>query len=97
MTDVVSYNVTSITTKNRQTLYLDGEDAAYLKDKRVLIVDDVVSTGESLIALENLVSKAGGKIAGRLTVLAEGDAQYREDLIYLERLPLFHADGSILE
>ena len=96
MTDVIRYDVTSITTQHQQTLYLDGEDAAYMKGKRVLIVDDVVSTGESLLALEHLVNEAGGEIAGRMTVLAEGDARDREDLIYLEYLPLFRADGSIL-
>jgi adenine phosphoribosyltransferase len=60
-------------------------------------VDDVISTGESLRALEVLVEKAGGIIAGRMAVLAEGDAQDREDLIYLEKLPLFHPDGTIME
>ena len=95
MTDVVRYDVTSITTQHQQTLYLDGADAAYMKGKRVLIVDDVVSTGESLLALEHLVKEAGGEIVGRMAVLAEGDAQDREDLIYLEKLPLFNADGSI--
>ena len=64
---------------------------------KVLIVDDVVSTGESLLALEHLVNEAGGEIAGRMTILAEGDARDRDDLIYLEYLPLFRADGSILE
>ena len=97
MTDVIRYDVTSITTQHQQTLYLDGEDAAYMKGKRVLIVDDVVSTGESLLALEHLVNEAGGEIVGRMAILAEGDARDREDLIYLEYLPLFRADGSILE
>lgn len=96
MTDVIRYDVTSITTQHQQTLYLDGEDAAYMKGKRVLIVDDVVSTGESLLALEHLVNEAGGEIVGRMAILAEGDAQKREDLIYLEDLPLFNADGTIL-
>ena len=97
MTDVLRSDLTSITTQHQQTLYLDGEDAAFMKGKRVLIVDDVVSTGESLLALEHLVEEAGGIIVGRMAVLAEGDAQDREDLIYLEKLPLFRADGSILE
>ena len=97
MTDVIRYDVTSITTQHQQTLYLDGEDAAYMKGKRVLIVDDVVSTGESLLALEHLVNEAGGEIVGRMAILAEGDARDREDITYLEYLPLFRADGSILE
>lgn len=96
MSNVVKHEVTSITTQHKQTLYLDGDDAAYMQGKRVLIVDDVVSTGESLAALEDLVKIAGGEIAGKMTVLAEGDAQERTDIIYLEKLPLFNADGSIL-
>ncbi len=96
MSNVVKHEVTSITTQHKQTLYLDGDDAAYMKGKRVLIVDDVISTGESLAALEDLVKMAGGEIAGKMTVLAEGDAQDRTDIIYLEKLPLFNADGSIL-
>jgi adenine phosphoribosyltransferase len=66
-----------------------------MNGKKILIVDDVISTGESLKALEILVEKAGGIICGRMAVLAEGDAQDREDLIYLENLPLFNADGTV--
>ena len=68
-----------------------------MKGKRILIVDDVISTGESLHALEVLVERAGGTIVGRMAVLAEGDAQDRPDIIYLEKLPLFHPDGTIME
>lgn len=84
--------VQSITTKALQKLYLDIDDIEYLKGKRVLIVDDVISTGESLNALEQLVEMAGGIIAGKSAVLAEGDAADREDIIYLEKLPLFFAE-----
>ena len=94
---VFSVTVRSITTAKEQTLYLDTADAELMKGKKILIVDDVISTGESLLALEALVEKAGGIIAGRMAVLAEGDAQDREDLIYLEKLPLFHPDGTIME
>ena len=87
----------SITTAKEQKLYLDTADAELMKGKRILIVDDVISTGESLTALEALVEKAGGIVAGRMAVLAEGDAQDREDLIYLEKLPLFHPDGTVME
>ena len=97
MRDVFSVSVNSITTAKEQTLYLDGVDAARIKGKRVLIVDDVISTGESLKALEVLVEKAGGEICGKMAILAEGDAQDRADLIYLEKLPLFNPDGSIME
>ena len=97
MTGVFESSVKSITTAKEQKLYLDTADAALMKGKRILIVDDVISTGESLLALEALVEKAGGIIAGRMAVLAEGDAQNREDLIYLEKLPLFHPDGTIME
>ena len=96
MRDLFSVSVNSITTAKEQKLYLDGADAAAMKDKKILIVDDVISTGESLAALEALVTKAGGSICGRMTILAEGDAQDREDLIYLEKLPLFNPDGTVL-
>ena len=97
MTDLFSSTVRSITTAKEQTLYLDGADAKLMEGKRILIVDDVISTGESLKALEVLVEKAGGIICGRMTILAEGDAQDREDLIYLEKLPLFNPDGTIMK
>ena len=95
MKDIMEFKVRSITTAREQTLYLDGADAQLMKGKRILIVDDVISTGESLLALEALVEKAGGIIAGRMTILAEGDAQDREDLVYLEKLPLFNPDGTV--
>ena len=96
MRDVVKCEVQSITTAQSQTLYIDGEDAEYMKGKRVLIVDDVISTGESLRALEQLVLAAGGEIVGRMAVLAEGDAIGREDITYLAPLPLFDAEGKPL-
>lgn len=89
MKDSVSVTVHSITTKGEQTLYLSADKAEWLKDKRVVLVDDVISTGESLIALERLCESAGGTVAAREAVLAEGDAKDREDIIYLEPLPLF--------
>ena len=97
MTGVFESTVHSITTAKEQHLYLDTADAELIKDKRILIVDDVISTGESLNALEKLIEKAGGIVAGRMAVLAEGDAQDREDIIYLEKLPLFHPDGTPME
>lgn len=81
--------VNSITTQHTQKLYLGQDEVDKLKGKRVLIVDDVISTGESLEALEQLVEKAGGNIVGKAAVLAEGDAAKREDIIFLEELPLF--------
>ena len=97
MTGVFSASVKSITTAKEQTLYLDTADVALMKGKRILIMDDVISTGESLAALEALVVKAGGEICGRMAILAEGVAIDREDLIYLEPLPLFNPDGTIME
>ena len=96
MKDLFQVSVQSITTAKEQKLYLDGADAKLMKGKRILIVDDVISTGESLKALEALVEKAGGEICGRMAILAEGDAQERPDLIYLEKLPLFNPDGTIM-
>ena len=89
MRDPISVTVHSITTLKEQTLYLDGEDAKLMKGKRILIIDDVISTGESLKALEKLVESAGGIICGRAAILAEGDAADRDDIVYLEKLPLF--------
>ena len=97
MTGVFEASVNSITTAGQQKLYLDIADAELMKGKRILIVDDVISTGESLVALETLVEKAGGIIAGKMAILAEGDAQNRDDLIYLEKLPLFNPDGTVME
>ena len=97
MKNVFSVKVNSITTDHEQTLCLDGDDAEYMKGKRVLIVDDVISTGESLRAIEELVEQAGGNIVGRMAILAEGEATERNDIIYLEKLPLFNADGTVKE
>lgn len=94
MRDVIKHETKSITTEAVQTLYLDGYDAEFMKGKRVLIVDDVISTGASLASLESLVLRAGGIIAGKMAVLAEGDATLRDDIIYLEKLPLFDKDGQ---
>ena len=96
MTGVFEVAVRSITTAKEQKLYLDVADAELMKGKRILIVDDVISTGESLKAIENLVEKAGGIICGRMAILAEGDAAKRDDLIYLEELPLFDKEGKAL-
>ena len=95
MTNIMSSTVKSITTAKEQTLYLDGKDAELMNGKRILIVDDVISTGESLKALEALVERAGGTVVGRMCILAEGDAIDRDDLYYIEELPLFNADGTV--
>ena len=97
MRNVFSTDVTSITTANRQMLCIDGEDAEYMRGKRVLIVDDVISTGGSLIAVQKLVEQAGGNVVGKMAILAEGAAQKRDDIIYLEKLPLFNSDGTVKE
>ncbi len=97
MTGHICVNVQSITTKKLQTLYLDCADAELIKGKRVLIVDDVISTGESLKAIEELVNEAGGVIVGKMAILAEGDAANRDDIIYLQKLPLFDNNGNPLE
>ena len=96
MKDVVECNTKSITTDHGQTLYIDGDDAEYMKGKRVLIVDDVISTGGSLLSLENLVNQAGGKVVGKMAILAEGEAADRDDIIFLEKLPLFDKEGNEL-
>ena len=94
MTGVFEVVVKSITTENVQKLYLDKADADLMKGKKILIVDDVISTGESLRAVEELVKLAGGEIVGKMAILAEGDAIDRDDIIYLEPLPLFNANAE---
>ena len=89
MKDVIGVEVRSITTDHVQKLYLSKADCENLKDKRILIVDDVISTGESLAAMEELLHAIGGQVVGKACVLAEGDAKDRTDIIYLEPLPLF--------
>jgi adenine phosphoribosyltransferase len=89
MKRAVGVDVKSITTEKLQTLYLDIDDMEYLHGKRVYIVDDVISTGESIAALESLVEKAGGNIVGKGAVLAEGEAAKRTDIQFLEPLPIF--------
>lgn len=89
MQNVVSHEVNSITTSGTQKLYLDGVDATKIKGKNICILDDVISTGESLNALEALVTSAGANVVAKAAVLAEGDAAKRSDIIFLEELPLF--------
>ena len=95
MSGVFEVEVKSITTAAVQKLVIDTADAEQIRGKRMLIIDDVISTGESLRAMEELVERAGGIIAGRMAVLAEGDAQQRDDIITLAPLPLVNPDGSI--
>lgn len=86
----------SITTEGEQKLYMDGTDAEKLRGKRILILDDVISTGGPLAAVESLVNQAEGIVVGRMAILAEGDAAKRGDILFLEKLPLFSADGKPL-
>ena len=94
MQNPIAVEVQSITTASKQKLYLGEEDAQALCGKKVLIVDDVISTGKSLQALEELVVAAGGEVAGKMAVLAEGDAAKRGDILFLQQLPLFDAKGD---
>ena len=87
----------SITTEGEQKLYMDGADAGKIKGKRILILDDVISTGGSIAAVESLVDQAGGNVVGRMAILAEGAAAQRKDILFLEKLPLFSAEGKPLE
>ena len=95
MQGVLTVNVKSITTESVQTLVLDAEDAKQLKGKRVVILDDVISTGESLRAMEELCRQVGANVVGKMAVLAEGDAINRDDIIVLGQLPLFNPDGTV--
>ena len=84
----------SITTEGDQMLYMDGNDAEKIRGKRVLILDDVISTGGSIAAVESLVNQAGGIVAARMAILAEGPAAQRDDILFLEPLPLFDGQGK---
>ena len=97
MDGVFSVKYESITTKGTQELFMDAGDARKMQGKRVVILDDVISTGESRAAMEKLVEEAGGNIVGRMAVLAEGDAAKRDDIIFLEKLPLFNSKGEPLD
>lgn len=89
MTEPLVIEVYSITTQAKQILCLSREESELIDGKRILIVDDVISTGESVKAMESLVRKAGGKVVGKAAILAEGDSADRKDIIYLEKLPVF--------
>ncbi len=97
MPDPIHVSVRSITTLRQQDLFLGADDCALIRGRRILIVDDVISTGESLHALEELVKTAGGTVTGRAAVLAEGDSLARADLTCLAPLPVFNADGTVKE
>ena len=94
MRDVVYTHVKSITTAAEQMLCLGSDEIAKLKGKKVLIVDDVISTGESIAAVVQLVNQVGGEITGKMAILAEGDAIERKDIIALAKLPLFDGNGN---
>ncbi len=96
MENIITTDVNSITTANLQSLCLGDNDIEDIRGKRVLVVDDVISTGGSLASLEYLVEKAGGIVVGKMAALAEGEAADREDIIFLEKLPLFDKEGNIL-
>lgn len=89
MTEPFVTEVYSITTQERQILCLEKEESEMIHGKRILIVDDVISSGDSIKAMESLIKKAGGKVAGKAAILAEGDSADRKDIIYLEKLPVF--------
>lgn len=96
MKNVIFTDVNSITTENKQLLCIGSREADLMKGRRVLIIDDVISTGESLFAIETLVNQVGGNIVGRMAVLAEGDAAKRKDITCLAPLPLFDKDGNAI-
>lgn len=97
MQDVFQVEVNSITTNHKQKLCIGKAERDLMRGKRVLVVDDVISTGESIAAIDKIVDAVGGTIVGQMTVLAEGDACKRDDITYLEELPLFDRDGNVIQ
>ena len=97
MQNIITTTVDSITTDHIQTLCIGQKEADMMRGKRVLIVDDVISTGESLKSIETLVNQVGGNIVGKMAVLAEGEAAERDDILFLEKLPVFNPDGTVKE
>ncbi|WP_267202156.1 phosphoribosyltransferase family protein [Limosilactobacillus kribbianus] len=95
MRNPLEQSVNSITTKQEQELVLDGQDAQQLRGKKVLLVDDVISTGSSIHSAATLLEKAGSQVVGKVAILTEGDAAKRDDIIFLAKLPLFNLDGTI--
>lgn len=95
MRDPISVKVNSITTHGQQYLYLGQDEVDRIRGKKVLIIDDVISTGESLQALENLAIEAGADIVGKMAILGEGDAIKRDDITVLAPLPVFDSEGNI--
>lgn len=95
MPDPIGVADQSITTLAQQMLYLGSDDAALIRGKKIAIMDDVISTGGSLKAMEALVNKAGGEVVAKIAVLAEGGAADRKDIMFLEKLPVFNADGTV--
>ena len=95
MPDPIHVEDQSITTAGVQKLYLGRDDADLIRGKRILLMDDVISTGGSLLAMEELIKLAGGIVTGRIAVLAEGDAAMRHDIKFLAPLPVFNADGTV--
>ena len=96
MTDPCSVSLNSITTGKEQSLYVNKDDLDYMKGKKVLVVDDVISTGQSVLAINKLVNHAGGEVVKNVAILAEGNARNRDDIIFLEYLPLFDSEGNEL-
>ena len=95
MPDPIHVEDKSITTAGTQRLYLGSDDAAMIRGKRIVLMDDVISTGGSLLAMEHLVELAGGIVVDRIAALAEGAAAQRKDIKFLAPLPVFNADGTI--
>jgi adenine phosphoribosyltransferase len=89
MGDAIQAETLSITTGQPQILILDEKDRETVKGKKVLVVDDVISTGSTLQGMRMVLDKAGAKVAGEAAILTEGDRAQWENIVALGHLPLF--------
>lgn len=89
MTDPVSVTTRSITSAASQTLYLDGRYTPLIADRRVVLIDDVISTGSTLFAMQEMMDQIGGNVVAQAAIFTEGDLDHWREIIALGHLPVY--------